>query len=543
MGGGLPRPASGVRRSLLVRGLVGLIAAALIGLQSVWSGNDGPLVASTALIGWLILSSLPAAFSSRSNWRSGVLAIGLFGDCFAAAAVVRATGSLHSPALLILALPILAGGLLFFWRVGFLLGLLTAALYGVLALEQAPEGTFPRELLVLVVFHGLFFSSMGVAAGWLAKRMASSLREAAQSRSELEAVRLSTDRIVESLSCGLVVTDASGEVRTLNPETRRLLGLAEDALHLPGPVAERNAPFLKMLADGLHGEFGNQDVELTLWNAQGGHFPASVKIAPVIDASGRTRGLVGLFWDICERKRLEEFERQRERMATIGELSAGLAHEIRNSLKPISGSIELLQARVDLPPEIEPLMELITRESDSLEAFLSQFLALARDKTLKLERLDLEDLIREEVRALKVGRSWDERTVQVSGEPGLSLTGDREWLRQAFRNVILNALEAVPEGKVDVFLERFEEHGNAWVRIRVVDEGPGLQELDERDAFGPFRTTKPSGSGLGLPIALRGVQEHGGRIAFAPQWARGGCVLIELPQTATSSTGPVEHAA
>lgn len=513
------------RKYLVIRAVVGLLAALLILLQ----GERTAWMAGAGLSAWLTVTTLGGLLG---RWSLRTLALGLFGDSIVTATVVRATGGAHSPSLLLLTLPVLAGGLILLWRSGLILGLLTALLYGLIAAEQAYQGKLSGELWLLLTFHTLLFGCMGVAAGLLAKRMASSLREAAQSRLELQAYRLSTDHIIETLGCGLIALNADGSVQTLNPEARRLLGIPVVWQELPDPVRARNAELVALLNQGLQAGAQARDIELELWSAPETRIPGWVKIGPAVDADGHSRGLVAVLWDLTERKQLEAVARQRERMAMIGEMSAGLAHEIRNSLKPITGSIELLQAREDLPGQLAPIMELVTGEAAALEAFLSQFLELARDKSVKLEQIDLEDLIGTEIRALKVSGPWATREVVLTGEVGVVMQGDRAWLRQVFRNVMLNALEAAEQGRVEVRIEQFERDMRPWLRARVTDEGPGLVGVDQREAFHPFRTTKPKGTGLGLPIAQRGVTAHGGRIVFDPDWPHGGCVIIELPREA-----------
>jgi PAS domain S-box-containing protein len=530
------RPVVTPGRFLLARWLVGLLAAGLIGLQGAWLAQQPTVISGLVLAIWLSATTVAMAIAGRGRHAMSaapVMAM-LLGDCIATAVVVRAAGSLYSPTLLLMALPVLGGGLVF-QRPGLLLGLFASLLYALIGFVDDRDGMLPRALWSLVAFHTLLFTSMGAAAGLLGRQMAASLREADETRTELAAVRLSTDRIFAALTCGLIAVDATGAVRTVNPEARRLLGLSG----LDGPdqaiapaLAERNQELMAMLAAGL-AEERPAEAELWLTGASGERFPAWVKLSPVGVGDGQPHGLVALISDLTEYKRLEALARQRERLAMVGELSAGLAHEIRNSLKPITGSIELLQDRMRVPPPAVPLMELITREAASLEAFLSQFLTLARDKTLKLEDIDLEDLLETEARALRVGLTHEDEPIRiVTGSTGQHrLRGDREWLRQVFRNVILNAIEADPQGRVEARLEQFERDGQAWIRARIVDHGPGLAGVDHREAFLPFRTTKPGGSGLGLPIAQRGVEEHGGRIAFDTSWPTGGCVIVELPES------------
>ncbi len=533
-------------RFLLARVVVGLLAAALIGLQGAWLDRRATVFAAVLLGAWLCATSVALAAGSR---RRRALAgpptlVILFGDCVATGVVVRAAGSLSSPTLLLMALPVLGGGMLFQWRPGLLLGLFASLLYAVIGLVDARLGMLPGALWSLIALHSLLFASMGAAAGLLGRQMAASLREADETRTELAEVRLSTDRILAALTCGVIAVDPAGTVRTANPEAQRLLGLAPPGTALPSAAAEGNRALMAMLDRGL-ADRRVTEAELWLTGASGERFPAWVKLSPVIDADGDLHGLVAVISDLTAHKRLEELANQRERLAMVGELSAGLAHEIRNSLKPITGSIELLQGRLEVPPQAAPLMDLITREASSLEAFLSQFLTLARDKTLKLEDIDLEELIEREARALQVGRTREDRPIRIAADDdgGVHVRGDREWLRLVFRNVILNAFEADPLGRVEARLERFERDGRHWTRTRIVDGGPGLSGVDHREAFRPFRTTKAGGTGLGLPIAQRGVEEHGGRIGFDPGWPQGGCVIIELPEGGPPPTIEADRAA
>ncbi len=539
------RPVVSPGRFLFARWLVGLLAAVLIGLQGAWLEQIPTLLSAVALAAWLTLTTAALRLlGAQGQWLTRPTALWILaGDCLMSAVVVRAVGSMQSPTLLLLALPVLGGGFLQQWRPGLLLGLFASLLYGLIGLEGARRGMLPGALWSLIAFHTLLFASMGLMAGLLGRQMLSSLREAAATRSELETVRLTTDRVLHALTCGLIAVDAAGRIQSINPEARRLLGLPAGAADLSGGVAERNQGLLALLALARE-DCRAREVELTLRGPAEQDFPAWIKVSPAFGDQGTLHGLVALFWDLTERKRQEDYARRRERLAMVGEMSAGLAHEIRNSLKPITGSIELLQKRTPIGPELQPLLDLITREAASLEAFLSQFLTLARDKTLKLVQIDLEDLIGKEAQALQVGRTRDpgDVAIHVSGNGALQLEGDPDWLRQAFRNVMLNALEADPAGRVEVRLERFERDGRPWIRTRVSDHGPGLAGIDPREVFDPFRTTKPHGSGLGLPIAQRGVEEHGGRIAFDTSWPEGGCVVIELPEQRVPPTA-ADHAA
>jgi signal transduction histidine kinase len=245
-----------------------------------------------------------------------------------------------------------------------------------------------------------------------------------------------------------------------------------------------------------------------------------------------------LFWDLTERKRLERAARRSQQRSAIAQLSGGLAHEIRNSLRPITGCVELLQSQQLLPAAAAPMVDVIMREACSLEAFLSQFLALARDKSLKFEAIDLDELIGQEAHALALASTPADARVVLEGDRELRVRGDRDWLRQVFRNLILNGLEAKPGGAVRVRLGRIRRHDRPWVRVTVEDEGPGIAPEDRRRAFRAFWSGKPAGTGLGLPIALRGVREHGGCIRLDARRSVGTAVRVELPLN-----GPSDRAA
>jgi two-component system, NtrC family, sensor histidine kinase PilS len=559
-------PAPG--RFIFIRGLVGLLAAAVIALQGFWNQNPQPVTTTAlALVGWLAVSSLLCLVWHRlHSHSSGLIRVALFGDCIAMAAVVWATGSLHSPTLLLLALPVLAGGLLFCWGTGVMLGLFTAMLYGLLAMNQMQRGMLPGQLWSLVIFHTLTFTAMGAAAGLLSARIAASARDAAASaldaaasRSELRVVRMSTDRIIASLGVGVLVVDGAGLLVSTNRESERLLQI--DGTDLGTPISESRLPSALVdiinsslsasllastnstIQDTASGATKIREQELNLPGSDGIEVPVLIKPALMGDETLGPEGVAILLWDLTERERQEAQIRRREQLAMIGELSAGLAHEIRNSLKPITGSIELLKHGAQKGVNTDEMMELITTESRSLEAFLSQFLTLARDKTLKFEAINLEDLIRREVRAIAVSRANGDGSIPFRSTCDTCIQGDREWLRQVFRNGLLNAFEADPEGAVQANCETFERDGRPWILVRIMDCGPGVQAEDAEDVFGPFQTTKLSGTGLGLPIARRGVEEHGGRIYFDTSWSRGACMVVELPVSGPPAADEVDRVA
>lgn len=532
---------------LLGRALAGILVVVTVASRGIWSRNDFEVGAALALVGWIASSTAAAALARRLGSRGRIVLGGiLYGDCIAAALAVRAAGGLEGPAVLLFALPVLGGVLVLKRPWSLWQGVFTAVLYALLGLETL-AGEPVGSLWSSILFHTLLLSAFGVAAALVGLRVTKILREAASSRSELEAFRLSTDVILESLTCGLFAIDPGGRIRVCNPEAARLAAGSPDSCATRSDAPDEPADIWTLLEGGndrllamieeqlRDGDQEGCERELALRRVNGETFPALVKIASVHGRYGEYNGLVVLIWDLTERKRIEEVGRRQERLAAVGELAAGLAHEIRNSLKPITGSIELLTHKGRLAAEAAPIAALIAREADSLEAFLSQFLTLTRHKALKFEEINLEKLIRDEIGALRLGPLGADHRVHITGA-GAQIQADREWLRQALRNLILNAMEATAHGSVALEIAEFVKGSQPWVRVAVSDDGPGLQAIGPGEAFEPFRTTKPTGTGLGLSIVQRAVHEHGGNVAFDTTREHGARVVIELPCRPASAT-------
>jgi signal transduction histidine kinase len=224
------------------------------------------------------------------------------------------------------------------------------------------------------------------------------------------------------------------------------------------------------------------------------------------------QGLVVQMSDLTLRKEQEAEQARKERLAAIGELSGHLAHEIRNSLKPLVGSVELLEGEMPRDGNAGELVGIILREAESLEAFLSDFLAFSRDKTLTVRDFDLDELIDEQIAALsrhpahKVGVAlkW------VPVESGEVLRTDRDAVRDILRNLVINALEATAEGGVRLFCNV----AGPDIELVVEDTGIGLPEGDPEQLFEPFRTYKAGGTGLGLSVARRRARQLSGEVVL-----------------------------
>ena len=229
--------------------------------------------------------------------------------------------------------------------------------------------------------------------------------------------------------------------------------------------------------------------------------------------------------------------RQADRLATIGRLSANIAHEIRNPLASVSGAIEALARELPPDPIQGRLVEIVLRESERLNRLITDFLDYARPAPLTLVDLDVARLVEEVLVLLEHRRAPDgPKVVKVVNEIAgpLPVRADPQLLRQVLWNLCLNAVQAMPDGgELRVGGRR---HDAGWIRVWVADTGSGIAEEDKPHVFEPFYSTKPTGTGLGLASVDRIIQDHGGQIEAHSRPGEGTVMTLTLPAAPAAST-------
>jgi signal transduction histidine kinase len=254
-----------------------------------------------------------------------------------------------------------------------------------------------------------------------------------------------------------------------------------------------------------------------------------VTVSPLFQEGGELHGAICLFSDLTTVTQLEEQLRLKESLATVGELTAGIAHEFRNGLATIHGYGKLLDLNA-LPAAYRPYVEGIRAETDSLGQVVTNFLNFARPAQLTLSRVELAAICEraaEEVRGEAVSLGGD---VAVRGEFG-SIDGDEVLLRQAFSNLLRNALEACTGASVApvIVVQGAVDRAQKTIRITVDDNGPGIDPAAREQVFRPFFTSKRNGTGLGLALVQKIVVFHNGRVVAAASPAGGASFLVTLP--------------
>jgi two-component system sensor histidine kinase PilS (NtrC family) len=345
--------------------------------------------------------------------------------------------------------------------------------------------------------------------------------------------------IVRCLSSGLLTVDPWGMVLTINRSACEILSSTQ-ATAVGVPV-ERVLPGLSAQMEGLGTKGSIQRSELTVERAHRGSLVVGVSVSPLADHGGRFLGRVVNFQDLTDLRKMEISVKQAERLAVVGGLAAGVAHEIRNPLASISGSIELLGQMPQSDDDSRALMVIVTREIDRLNGLLTDLLDYANPRPLKIAPLDVGELVRDTVRVFGQDRALggvqvDTRLDERAGERPLH--GDAAKLRQVLWNLLRNAADAAARGGGHVMVEL--DAGAQEVAVRVRDDGPGIRGEDRERVFEPFFTTKSEGSGLGLATVLNLVHDHRGTVELDSQVGRGTSFTVRLPYTAERGR-PASH--
>ena len=344
-----------------------------------------------------------------------------------------------------------------------------------------------------------------------------------------EASERLSGEIVESLTAGLLVVGLNREVRIINPAGRRMLRIAESV----SPDDHRrmlDEPALSAVIDeclAMRVPISRRAVRLP--EARHGTTHLGVTVSPLFDNNGDLHGVICLFTDLSAVKNLEEQLRLKESLATVGELTAGIAHEFRNGLATIHGYSKLVDLNA-LPPNYRSYVEGIRAEAESLSQVVTNFLNFARPAQLTLAPVDLRAICERAAEELRAEAKTLGGDITVRGEFG-SLEGDEVLLRQAFSNLLRNAVEACTGASLApvVVIQSEIDQAQQLMRIVVDDNGPGIQPAERDQVFRPFFTSKRNGTGLGLALVQKIIVFHNGRITVGTSPLGGASLQVSLP--------------
>jgi PAS domain S-box-containing protein len=424
--------------------------------------------------------------------------------------------------------------------------------------EPARERSAPELLELRIRLEKRLAASLGAAAARfiVEDRFALSTGEAEQlveSFQELQHSLRTTEEeahrtehllasVVRSVDDCILTTDPHGRLLTINPAGQRLFEAAESEL--------RGAPWEELLGGGERGRLDGDGRATGAWRGwkgevrartRGGReFPAHLALTPIVDRRGRVLGSVGVLRDLTEQQELQRRLIQQEKLASLGQMAAGVAHEIRNPLGGIKIAMGVLQDYEGRDVLTREMIESVRSGISEIESIISQLLDYTRETRLDRQPYDLARVLGQVVVGLGEEARARGVTLALRAHPGVIVAPvDGQKIRQVFTNIIRNAVEATerPGGRVDV---RCDAH-DGQVVVAVTDNGVGLTAEARERMFVPFFTTKPTGTGLGLAIVKKIVELHGGdiRVDSAPQ--QGTQVRVTLPAGVLDETASADR--
>lgn len=350
--------------------------------------------------------------------------------------------------------------------------------------------------------------------------------------------------IIESIPSGLITTDRHGRVTRINRAGRDILGPTGGSLvgrHLRELALISDAHWQRVVAGEDPARSYEPSREEVEWRRGDEVLSVGYSLSILRHADGTPTGFVIVFQDLTGWRRLQEELQLKDRMVAVGELAAGLAHEIGNPLAAISGSVQMLSAASEVATGEKKLLSIILKESQRLDRTIKGFLRFARPRDRAGRRFDIAALLRENAELLRNSPEVSSRHhIAVSLEPPQAhLVGDPDQISQIFWNLSRNALKAMPEGGV---LEIAGNADNDVYHLTFRDTGRGMTAAERANLFHPFRSFFDEGSGIGMAIVYRIVQEHGGRLTVDSRPGRGSVISAELPLAGRSwpASVPVE---
>lgn len=344
------------------------------------------------------------------------------------------------------------------------------------------------------------------------------------STDELEHIRYALDQ-----AAIVATTDVQGRISYANDKFCEISGYSREELigqdHRIVNSGYHNAAYIRDLwttiARGAvwRGELRNRA-------RSGAFYWVDTTIVPFLDERGKPWQYMAIRYDITQRKLHEQRLREQATLASLGEMAAVVAHEVRNPLAGIRGGVQLLASHLPPGSDAHEFVGDIVARIDSLNAAIGDLLAFARLREPKLGPVDLSVLLADIVRSFRLDRDLTKVDWEVEAPDGLVVEADVDQLRLALTNLALNAAQAVaPSGRVTL-AARLEEHGCV---IEVADTGPGVAPDMRERIFEPFVTTKHRGTGLGLPTARRVIEAHGGTVALVDRPRGGTIARVILP--------------
>ena len=489
-----------------------------------------------------ILWSLTLKWAERFRWMVDVQ---LACDALIVSGFIAVSGGITSYFAALYVLPIAAASSVQFRRGGMMIATLSALLYLAIVVTQyfgladllgvpflEHQGTLP-PLRIVAYMTGLnvfLFFSIAFLSGSLADRLQRAGMRLERQSNEIADLQAFNQHVIDSLASGLATTDPQGCIVTFNRAAEAITGYTavavvgrqiEEVLGLPPTVASELI--------SLAGPGRGRRVESPFVTGDGRQIELGFTATQL-----RTPGNAGLlfaFQDVTDIKKLERDARMRQRLAAVGEMAAGIAHEIRNPLASMSGSMQILRQELRLTSDQAQLMDIVLRESERLNDTIRSFLAYARPQHSDRQPLDLGRILHDTATLLRNSHEVGESHAVDVKAPSAAVVvhGDENQVRQIVWNLATNGLRAMPRGgRLTLTAARDDARAGAAL-MTVTDEGVGIDAEDVDSIFQPFRGSFGKGTGLGLAIVHRILSDYDATIDVQSQPGRGTTFRVSFP--------------
>ena len=412
-----------------------------------------------------------------------------------------------------------------------------------------------------IVIHIISFYIIALLTSFAVKREKTARDLLAEKESAFDQLDLLHKSIIESVDTGILTVNLNGNIKSFNRGAEEITGSLRS--EIINQKINNVFPFFSRILN----EEGQWKPESRFEVADSGKI-MGCSVSSLVDGNREKIGYILIFQDLTVIKEMEGQIEKNKRLAFVGEMAAGLAHEIRNPLASISGPIQMLSKDLRLDETDRRLMQIVLRGKDRLEGFVKDFLLLARPKQSERKDIDVKAIIDDVLESLCFSPEWRE-DIEVTRNlcNQSSIYGNRAEIRQVIWNMISNAVQAMPEGgslKIETtpyppltegkpppipplvkgksspipplikggkggFLDTKQ-----YLEIRISDSGCGIEEKDQDRVFEPFYTTKENGTGLGMAIANRIVENHKGKIRIESKPGKGTDCIVLLPQQEVS---------
>ncbi|MDP3261175.1 MAG: ATP-binding protein [Thermodesulfovibrionales bacterium] len=450
----------------------------------------------------------------------------IFMDVAAINVLIYLTGGIESWFSFIMLLAVMSANAVLNRKAGYVIATFSSILYGVMIDLQyyklLPIKYDPalneKDFLYNIFVHISAFYMMAFLSGYLSSRLEKTTIALEQTDSDLKELSLFNKELIESIPSGIFTTDIAGRVLIFNRAAEDITGITRERAQ--GLRIAEVLPFIGSISE-------IDRIENTIKHHRDGERVIGLRVSSLEGIAGELTGFIGVFQDITMLKKMEMDMKHKEKWAAIGELSANIAHEIRNPLASLKGSIEMLREDRVTKGQKERLTEIALKEMERLNGIITDFLMYSTPRAAEFSVFDLNLVLDDTLELLKnTASARKDISITKEFDMPLSVNADRQKMHQVFLNLGMNALEAMPDGGE---LSVSARHTGSSFEVVFKDTGIGIRHKNLEKIFYPFFTTKDEGTGLGLAIAYRIIEEHKGKINVISNPGEGTAFKVIIP--------------